>query len=120
MTCCMIYHLTLALASTDPRAIFCSKGCREKIELSAILKISVEIEIIYANFIWKGRMHTLNWANICRPRNEGRFGMRKVQDLCHVAGLKFIWRLFISNSLRSSWMQSIFRTNASGIHQLIC
>jgi hypothetical protein len=68
-------------------------------------KIIGEIERICANFLWKGRMHTMRWRDICKPKREGGFGLRSVQDMCAAAGMKMIWRLLTSDSVWNKWMK---------------
>ncbi|XP_020250145.1 uncharacterized protein LOC109827551 [Asparagus officinalis] len=63
------------------------------------------LESIFANFLWKGKLHTINWKDICRPKKEGGFGLRKLNDLCHAAGIKLIWRLITTSTLWSNWMK---------------
>lgn len=65
-----------------------------------------EVERIFANFLWKGRMHTLSWGEICKPKSEGGLGIRRVKDLCDAAGLKKIWRLLNFDTLWSVWFRN--------------
>ncbi|XP_020266263.1 uncharacterized protein LOC109841729 [Asparagus officinalis] len=64
------------------------------------------LESIFANFLWKGKLHAINWKDICRPKQEGGFGLRKLNDLCHAAALKLIWRLLFTSTLWSNWMRA--------------
>ncbi|XP_020263024.1 uncharacterized protein LOC109839002 [Asparagus officinalis] len=64
------------------------------------------LESIFANFLWKGKLHAINWKDICRPKQEGGFGLRKLNDLCHAAALKLIWRLLSTSTLWSNWMRA--------------
>lgn len=68
------------------------------------VSISNEIERIFVNFLWNNRMQTISWVDVCKPKKEGGFVIRRINDLCKAAGLKMIWRLLNSNSLWSSWM----------------
>jgi hypothetical protein len=61
--------------------------------------IMKEIERICANFLWKGKVHSLSWENICKPKKEGGLGLRPIKELCQSAGMKRIWRLLTENSL---------------------
>lgn len=66
--------------------------------------IAKEIERIMANFLWKGKMKSMSWVDICRPKSGG-FGIRRVKDMCIASGLKMIWRLHNSESLWACWMK---------------
>ena len=41
----------------------------------------------------------------CRPKSEGGFGIRKLEDIFSAAGLKLFWRCFTTDSLWVSWMK---------------
>lgn len=75
--------------------------------------ITNEIERICANFLWKGKLHSISWEAICRPKKEGGFGLRPVKDLCNSAGLKRIWRLLTEESLWAEWMRYRYMKNHS-------
>ncbi|XP_020243287.1 uncharacterized protein LOC109821515 [Asparagus officinalis] len=62
------------------------------------------LESIFANFLWSGKLHAINWKEICRPKQEGGFGLRKLNDLCQAAALKLIWRLLTTNTLWTNWI----------------
>jgi len=53
----------------------------------------------------------MSWTDLCRPKTGGGVGIRRVQDLCHAAVLKKIWRLCISKTLWTSWMQNRYLNN---------
>ncbi|XP_020249670.1 uncharacterized protein LOC109827119 [Asparagus officinalis] len=63
------------------------------------------LESIFANFLWVGKLHAINWNDVCLPKKEGGLGLRKIDDLSQAAALKLIWRLLTSNTLWASWMQ---------------
>ena len=44
-------------------------------------------------------MHVWNWSTICRPKDEGGFGIRRVKDINAASGIRLVWRLCTSNSL---------------------
>ncbi|XP_020258784.1 uncharacterized protein LOC109835211 [Asparagus officinalis] len=62
------------------------------------------LESIFANFLWSGQFHAINWKEVCRPKQEGGFGLRRLKDLSQAAALKLIWRLLTANSLWTNWM----------------
>ncbi|XP_020243282.1 uncharacterized protein LOC109821509 [Asparagus officinalis] len=64
------------------------------------------LEAIFANFLWKGSIHAINWKEVCRPKSEGGFGLRKLEDLCSAAALKMLWRILNNSSLWSNWMNA--------------
>ena len=43
------------------------------------LSIVKEIERICANFWWKGRMHGWKWEDICRPKRERVYSVRRTR-----------------------------------------
>ena len=49
-------------------------------------------------------MHVWNWSDICRPKEEGGFGIRRVKDINSASGFRLVWRLCTSNSLWAQWM----------------
>jgi hypothetical protein len=77
------------------------------------ISIIQEVERILANFLWKGRMHTMSWNDICKPKSEGGFGLRRVKDVCDAAGVKKIWRLLNFNTLWSDWLRRRYLHNAN-------
>ncbi|XP_020271020.1 uncharacterized protein LOC109846208 [Asparagus officinalis] len=62
------------------------------------------LEAIFANFLWKGKFHAINWKEVCRPKFEGGFGLRKLEDLCRAVALKMIWRMLNNSTLWTKWM----------------
>lgn len=57
-------------------------------------------------FFWSGaeetrKSHTISWAKICRPKEEGGLGVRCVEDWNRGGQLKLFWRFV--NSKDSLW-----------------
>jgi hypothetical protein len=71
-----------------------------------------EIESMISNFIWKGKMHACSWETLCRPKNEGGIGLRKLADMSLAAGVKLLWRLGTSSCLWSKWMKEKYCAHA--------
>jgi len=66
-------------------------------------------------------MYSWNWADICRTKVEGGFGIRRPHNLCPTVGLKMVWRLHTANSLWSNWMHARYLKNICyGRKILIC
>ena len=72
-----------------------------------------ELERIFSNFIWRGKMHAWNWHDICRPKSEGGVGIRNIKDINDTSGIRLVWRLYTSNALWSRWMRENY---LKGIH----
>lgn len=72
-----------------------------------------KFEKICNAFLWSGapssaRGAKVSWKSLCSPKEEGRLGLRKLQDTSQVFGLKLIWLLFASNgSLWVAWIQKL-------------
>jgi len=75
--------------------------------LSFKMPVSVckELEKLFANFLWHGKLHAYSWSELCKPKKEGGVGIRRITDVNNAAGLKLFWRLNTSQSLRASWMK---------------
>ena len=56
-------------------------------------------------------MHAYSWAEICKPKEEGGLGIRKLEDINASAGLKLIWKLCTTDSLWSLWMRERYYKN---------
>ncbi|XP_020266328.1 uncharacterized protein LOC109841800 [Asparagus officinalis] len=69
------------------------------------ISIVQNLESIFANFLWNGKLHAISWKEVCRPKQEGGFGLRQLSDIGQAAALKLIWRLLTTNTLWSSWMK---------------
>ncbi|CAA7013480.1 unnamed protein product [Microthlaspi erraticum] len=60
-------------------------------------------------FLWNGvpdsaRGARVSWASVCSPKSAGGLGLRRLEDMNQVFGLKLIWMLFASNgSLWVAW-----------------
>ena len=74
--------------------------------LAFILPCSVlkGMEIFFSNFFWNNKMHGWKWEAICRPKEEGGVGIRKLCDINQASRVRLIWRLLTSSSLWSHWM----------------
>lgn len=69
-----------------------------------------ELDKLFAAFLWSGpelnaRKAKIAWHVVCRPKNEGRLGLRSLKDVNMVSVLKLIWRLLSArNSLWVQWV----------------
>jgi hypothetical protein len=77
------------------------------------ISVSKEVERIMANFLWKDRLKTMSWVDICKPKKEGGLGLRRIQDMCVASGIKLIWRLLNSNSMWAYWMTTRYIKGSS-------
>ena len=67
---------------------------------------------IMSNFIWKDKMQACSWESV-QAKIKRRFGIRKLQDINNVAGLKLFWRCFTTQSSWASWMKDVYCRNSS-------
>ncbi|CAA7058378.1 unnamed protein product [Microthlaspi erraticum] len=62
-------------------------------------------------FLWNGapdsaRGARVSWESVCSPKSSGGLGLRRLEDMNQVFGLKLIWMIFASNgSLWVAWVQ---------------
>ena len=58
-------------------------------------------------------MHACSWESLCKPKEAGRLGIWRVQDLRTAAGLKLFWRCFTTDSIWVSWMKKVYARHNS-------
>ena len=75
-----------------------------------------DLERLISNFIWKGGMHACSWDTLCKPKNEGGVGLRKVKDMTNAAGVKLLWRLVTSDCLWAKWMRDKYLAHETVWH----
>jgi len=63
------------------------------------------LEILFANLVWKGKMHAYSWSELCLPK-IGMLGIMKISDINVAAGQKFIWNLCTNQSLWALWIMA--------------
>ena len=54
------------------------------------LSVIKEMERIFANFLWRKKMHAWAWDKLCMPKEEGGLGIRRIQDLNTAASIKLV------------------------------
>lgn len=52
-----------------------------------------------ANFTWKIRFHKMRWSDMCKPKEEGGFGIRRIDGPIQASSIKLLWRFQNSNCL---------------------
>jgi len=62
------------------------------------------LEKLFANFLWKGKIHACSWTDLCKPKEEGG-DIRRIQDINKAARMKLNWKLCISKSLWVEWIK---------------
>lgn len=77
------------------------------------------IEGMCATFFWSCSPHThtkakVAWDDVCRPKDEGGLGIRRLTDTSRVLALSLIWRLLTnSGSLWVAWTKAyLLRTHS--------
>lgn len=65
------------------------------------------INLIFSNFLWNGRSHSISWDFICRRKVGGGLGLCSPDLLCKAVIAKRMWT-FLSNkhSIWAIWMRS--------------
>lgn len=69
------------------------------------------LEKLCNSFLWNGSPETargakVSWESVCSPKNSGGLGLRRLEDMNQVFGLKLIWLLFASKgSLWVAWIE---------------
>lgn len=58
-----------------------------------------DIDKVCRNFLWghgdnSRKIHTINWNDVCRPREVGGLGLRKAQDFNLAFLSKMAWQVF--------------------------
>ena len=76
-----------------------------------------EIESMCSAFLWSGSPNISSkskvaWEEVCKPKDEGGLGIRRIKDVSAVFDLKLIWRLF--NNSTSLWVQWVKQTILRG------
>ena len=66
-----------------------------------------EIEKVCRRFIWgqqegRDKIHLINWNTICKPKEEGGLGIRKMEAMNKAFIMKLAWGMLQENSL---WVQ---------------
>ncbi|KAJ6822155.1 uncharacterized protein M6B38_389700 [Iris pallida] len=65
-----------------------------------------KVEVLCADFLWRGGMHAISWDQLCRPMEEGGVGLRPLRAIREAAGIKMAWRFVQGGSLWAEWMAS--------------
>lgn len=48
------------------------------------------------------------WKDICKEKNEGGLGIRSLNEVNMVYGLKFIWKMLLGDFLWGKWIKMYF------------
>lgn len=69
-------------------------------------KCLIEIERLCSSFLWTGpELKTsgakVAWQEVCKPKCEGVLGVRPLEEVNVVNGMKLIWRILSGKSLWS-------------------
>lgn len=76
-----------------------------------------KIKAVFANFFWESKLHNDSWASICKPKREGGMNIRSVKEMNHASGVKLLWPLTSTNSLRAAFMNSRYMGNNEDLFQ---
>ena len=58
--------------------------------------IIMALESIFANFLWRKKMHAWAWEQICKTKHEGCLAIRRLIDISIAAAMKLAWRTSIT------------------------
>ena len=69
-----------------------------------------EVEKLCSAFPWSGpelngRKAKVSWGEVCKPKQEGGLGVRRLKEVNLVCSLKLIWRILSANSLWVNWIK---------------
>nr|BAE79385.1 unnamed protein product [Ipomoea batatas] len=81
-----------------------------------------EIDKTCRNFLWghdtnTRKLHSVNWAEICKPRNEGGLGLRMARDFNRAFLTKMAWQIF--SNIDKLWVKVLrekYVKNADFLH----
>ena len=68
-----------------------------------------ELDSMYANFLWKGKMHAWSWKSICKPRSEGGMGLRSFQVVNKTFACKRFWTYCATDTIWAKWMRMHYK-----------
>ena len=75
------------------------------------------IERIQRNFLWsrtreKNKLSLVNWEDVCKPKEKGGLGVRRLRDLNKALLAKVGWRLGESTTNWSKIMKAKYLSNS--------
>lgn len=85
-----------------------NSGCKFVKYLRQLYK---KIEHIWANFLWQGKHHKINWQTVSKPKAEGGLGIRNLDELEKDYAIKLSKLYMHQNTLWATWMQKRYRNN---------
>ncbi|XP_010474252.1 PREDICTED: uncharacterized protein LOC104753747 [Camelina sativa] len=77
------------------------------------------VEKLYSAYLWSGADLNTNkakvaWVDVCKPKFEGRLGLRALREANDVCCLKLIWRIILcGDSLWVQWVRQSLLKNTS-------
>ena len=76
-----------------------------------------KIERIQRNFLWSGteernKVSLVNWEEVCKPKNKGGLGVRRLRDLNKALLMKIGWRLGEDNIDWGNVMKAKYLSNS--------
>lgn len=57
------------------------------------------INSICADFIWKSKVHKMNWNDVCKCKQEGGLGINKLEDTAKAVAIKLVWKYLQGDTL---------------------
>lgn len=55
----------------------------------------------------------VSWVDVCKPKQEGGLGVRRLKDVNLVCSLKLVWRILSANTLWVNWIKVYLIRKAS-------
>ncbi|XP_043687599.1 uncharacterized protein LOC122638815 [Telopea speciosissima] len=73
--------------------------------------VKQKLESMFSNFLWTGpslerKVHYISWDKICKPKDEGGLGIRRITDMNITGILKQIW--WIASKKDSLWVRWVY------------
>ncbi|KAL9661558.1 hypothetical protein QQ045_026382 [Rhodiola kirilowii] len=102
--------LTMSGRATLISAVLCSVSIHTLSILPVPKVVLNGIERLMRNFIWDrgstSRHHWINWDSICKPKDEGGLGIRKLTEVKDCLLHKLAWRFLLNNSIWAKYARS--------------
>lgn len=69
------------------------------------MTVNKRINSLYASFIWKSKAHKMNQDDVYKTKNEGGFGIRRIDDIIKAMAVKLVWKFIQNKTVWAKWMR---------------